>query len=75
MGLSFTIGVRDELGDRGQLGSDVGGQVDVGQARVRRGKLCASAQSLPPAATTRRPTGQERSVLPLRGKQEEENTV
>jgi hypothetical protein len=66
--------VRDELGDRGQLGPDVGGQVDVGQARVRRGKLCASAQSLPPAATTR-PAGQERSVLFVRGKQEEENTA
>jgi hypothetical protein len=55
-------------------GRDVGGQVDVGQARVRRGKLYASAQSLPPAATIRPAdrTGAER--LSLRGKQEEENT-
>ena len=30
---------RDELGDRGQLGPDAGGQVDVGQAGVGRGQL------------------------------------
>jgi hypothetical protein len=68
MGCPLPSACRDELGDGGQLGPDVGGEVDVGQARVRRGNLYASAQSLPPVATTRPAdrTGAERS-LPKRG--------
>ena len=52
----YHVSGRDELGDRGQLGPDVTGQVDAGQARVGRGELSGRPRARPSPCRRPRPT-------------------